>query len=81
MGNERVRKPNIMGIIHNIIVLVCACLGSVEGVAIIFCWTHVVAPTRIGSHNCVCSWAEPARSIHRNLVSMGIASFTRGSQL
>ncbi len=81
MGNWRVRNPNIRGIIHSIMLLVWACLVSVVGMVIIFCWTHMEPPTRMGSKKGILSaWAEPARSIHRKLLFTGTALLTRGSQ-
>jgi hypothetical protein len=43
-----VKNPNISGIIHNIILFVEACLGSTEGIMVIFCISHIEAPTKIG---------------------------------
>ena len=40
--------PNIMGIIHSIMFWLDCCLGSAEGVMVIFCWTQVVAATISG---------------------------------
>ena len=72
IGNDNVRKPNIRGIIQSIIVLVDCCLGSVEGALVIFCWTHVEAPTKTGIISLVGSGS--ARFNHKNELLSGIAS-------
>lgn len=72
------KKPNIAGIIHSIILLVEACLSSAVGMVVIFCMTHIDTPTRIGITNGVGSGR--ARSIHRKLLSMGMTPLTCGSQ-
>ena len=38
----------MMGIIHSIMFWLDCCLGSAEGVMVIFCWTQVVAATMRG---------------------------------
>ena len=43
-----VKKPNISGIIHSIILLVCACRGSADGIMVIFWVSHMEAPTSTG---------------------------------
>lgn len=48
LGKEKVNRPNMAGIIHNIIRLVEACLGSAVGTVVIFCWTHMEAATKTG---------------------------------
>ena len=48
LGNEKVRNASMRGIIHNSMLLVEACLASVVGIIVIFCWTHVEAPTSSG---------------------------------
>ena len=45
----RVKNPNMMGIIHNIILLVDCCCGVADGMVVIFCITHMDAPTSTGS--------------------------------
>jgi hypothetical protein len=50
-GNWNVKNPNITGIIHSMIWFVCACRGSVLRVVVIFCCSHIVAPTSTGSRN------------------------------
>tara|TARA_B100000809_G_scaffold200515_1_gene200787 strand:+ start:870 stop:1085 length:216 start_codon:yes stop_codon:yes gene_type:complete len=44
-----VKKPNIRGIIHSIILLVDACCWLMDGMVVIFCINHIDAPTRTGS--------------------------------
>ena len=41
----------MMGIIHSIMVWLDCCRGSMEGVVVIFCWSHVEAPTISGIMN------------------------------
>tara|TARA_B100001123_G_scaffold419419_1_gene524477 strand:+ start:3272 stop:3457 length:186 start_codon:yes stop_codon:yes gene_type:complete len=45
-GSERVKNPNITGSIHNIILFVDACRGSAAAGVLIFCMTHIEAPTK-----------------------------------
>ena len=71
------KNPNMAGIIQSIILLVDACLSSAVGIVVIFCMTHIDTPTRIGITKGVGSGL--ARSIHRNLLSMGITPCTCGS--
>ena len=81
IGKERVKKPSIKGIIQSIIVYVCCCCGSADGLDIIFCCTHVETPTRIGSQIWnIFSPAGFAKSIHKACVLTGTASLTIGSQ-
>lgn len=40
-----VKKPNMMGIIHSIILLVDSWRESMAGGVLIFCMTHVETPT------------------------------------
>jgi len=44
-----VKKPNIRGIIHSIILLVDACCWLMDGMVVIFCINHIDAPTSTGS--------------------------------
>ena len=44
-----VKNPNIMGIIHNSILLVDACCAEAAGMVVIFCMTYIETPTRIGN--------------------------------
>ncbi len=78
LGKLRVKKPNIAGIIQSMIRLVEAWRSSAVGMVVIFCMTHMEAPTRIGMTTGEGSGA--ARSIHRKLLSMGITLWTWGSQ-
>ena len=48
-GNDNVKNPNIIGIIHNIILLVCSCLGSELLNIETFCCAKVVKATTKGS--------------------------------
>ena len=48
LGKEIVKKPNIIGIIHSIILLVEACLSSIAGIVVIFCITNIDTPTNTG---------------------------------
>lgn len=48
-GKERVKNPNIIGIIQSIILLVCCCLASPVLKVVIFCCNQVVAPTNRGN--------------------------------
>lgn len=43
-----VKKTNIRGISQSIVRLIDCCLGSAVGMVIIFCWIHIVPPTRMG---------------------------------
>ena len=76
LGKVRVMNPSMMGIIHNIILLVCACLGSADGVMVIFCCSQVEAPTSTGSTILVGSGA--ARSNHRKSGFSGMATSENG---
>ena len=71
------KNPNINGIIHNIIRLVDACLGSAEGMDVIFWTRYMDAPTSTGSTGVR---SGRARSHHKNALSNGITSCTCGSQ-
>ena len=77
LGKLSVKKPNMAGIIHSMIRLVEACRSSAVGIVVIFCMTHMDAPTRIGIMKGEGSGA--ARSIQRKLLSMGMTLCTRGS--
>jgi len=71
LGNVVVKKPNINGIIHSIILLVCACLGSAEGIVVIFWVNHMDTPTSTGMTG-VGSGSD--RSTQRNELFIGITS-------
>ena len=77
LGKFSVKNPNITGIIQSIILLVDAWRSSAVGMVVIFCMTHMETPTRTGITNGVGSGS--ARSIHRNLLLMGITLCTLGS--
>ena len=77
LGKVVVKKPNIIGIIHSIIRLVCAWRGSAEGMVVVFCISHIDTPTRTGITGRV---SGCARSSHRKELLMGMTSFTPGSQ-
>ena len=70
LGNDVVKNPNISGIIHSIMRLVDACLGSAEGMTVIFCMRYIDAPTIMGS----AMGSGRARSSHRNWLLSGITS-------
>lgn len=69
LGKVVVKKPNISGIIQSIILLVDACLGSADGMVVIFCIIHIDTATRIGNTG---SLSGSARLSHRKLLSNGI---------
>ena len=48
LGNDIVKKPNIIGIIHSIILFVEACRSSIAGMVVIFCIKNMEIPTNIG---------------------------------
>ena len=62
-----------MGIIHSIMVWLDCCLGSGEGVMVIFCWTQVEAATRIG--NMTGEGSGSPRFSHRNRSLRGAAEW------
>ena len=70
LGKLSVKKPNMAGIIQSIMRLVDAWRSSAVGMVVIFCMTHMDAPTRMGITNGVGSGS--AKSIHRKLLSMGM---------
>ena len=76
LGNDVVKNPNISGIIHSIMRLVDSCLASIAGIVVIFCISHIDAPTRTGMTG-VGSLCP--RFIQRNWVSRGMDAFTQGS--
>ena len=78
LGKDRVKKPNIMGIIHNIVLVVDSVRGSPVGIEVIFCWTHMEAPTSTGITIFVGSGTP--RSSHKKSLFRGTALFTKGSQ-
>ncbi len=72
LGNESVKKPNIRGIIHNIMRLVEACRSSIAGIVVIFCCAHVEAATKMGMIKGEGSGL--ARSSHKKSLSRGTVS-------
>ena len=80
LENCRVKNPKSTGIIHNIIRLVEACLGSADGIAVIFCMRNMDTPTRIGNNGTARGSGRPRSCIHRNELLKGMTSVTRGSQ-
>ena len=76
LSNCVVKKPNIIGIIHSIMRLVDACLGSTAGMVVTFCMRNMETPTRTGR---IGVGSRKPRSSHRKELSRGTASFTRGS--
>jgi hypothetical protein len=73
LGQPREKTPRNMGIIHSIIFWLDCCLGSMEGVMVIFCWTQVDAATSTGRTKLVGSGS--ARLNQRNLSCRGAASY------
>ena len=71
------KNPNITGIIHSIIRLVDCCLGSAEGMVVIFCIRNIDPPTSTGIMRG--EGSDLARSIQRNEESSGITWCTMGS--
>jgi len=65
------------GIIHSIIRLVDCCRESPVGMTVIFCITHMEAPTSTAKRGVGSRWA---RSSHRKRLSRGITWCTRGNQ-
>lgn len=82
LGKEKVKKPNIKGIIHNIILLVEDWRGSAVGIVVIFCCTHIDAPTRTGRMGEVkgLESGRPRLSQRKRLFS-GTSSCTQGSHV
>ena len=76
LGNVVVKKPNIIGIIQSIILLVEAWRGSAEGIVVVFCIRNIDTPTRTGMTG---SESGFARSSHRKVLLMGMTSLTPGS--
>jgi len=66
-----VKNPNIMGIIHSIILLVEACLSSIAGIVVIFCINHMETPTSIGK---IGKGSGLARFNQRKLLFIGTTS-------
>lgn len=49
LAKYTVNRPNIMGIIHNIIRFIDCWRGSPPCSMVIFCCTHMLPPTRMGN--------------------------------
>ena len=73
-------KPRKKGIIQSIILLVEACLGSLETGVVIFCCTQVETPTSTGRTSWVELRSGMDRSSQRNELFKGIEPWTIGSQ-
>lgn len=77
LGKVVVKKPNMIGIIHSIILLVDAWRGSADGIVVVFCIKNMDKPTRTGITGRL---SGCARSSHRNVLFIGMTSLTPGSQ-
>ena len=69
LSKFKVKKPNIRGINQSIILLVDACWAVIDGMVVIFCISHIEAPTSTGSRilkGAGFSLENLARSIDRN---------------
>ena len=71
LGNVKEKNAIINGISHNIIIWLVDWRGSVDGVMVIFCWSHVETKTSTGMTILVGSGSE--RSIQRKAALMGAA--------
>ena len=71
LGRVKEKKAIISGISHSIIIWLVDWRGSVDGVIVIFCWSHVETKTSTGTTTFVGSGSE--RSIHRNAALSGAA--------
>ena len=63
------KKPNITGIIHSIILFVDSWVSLVAGMVVIFCISHIDAPTRMG--RTMGDGSGSAKFSQRNLLSRG----------
>ena len=75
LGNCRVKKANIRGIIQSIIRPWACWAGSADSGVIIFCWSHIDPPTSMGIS---IIGSGTARSNQRNLLSSGTRENTCG---
>ena len=76
LGSVTEKNAIISGINQSIIAWLPACLGSVDGCMVIFCWTHVEAKTRAGMsalRGLPLMDGFSARSIHRKPEFSGAA--------
>ncbi len=74
------KKPNITGIIQRSMRLVDAWRGSAARGVLIFCMTHMEAPTSIAVKYVTMEVSATARSRPRNLLFSGTTWFTMGIQ-
>ena len=78
-GKDSVKKPNIIGIIHSIILFVCSCLASELLNIETFCCAKVVAATINGSNianNPPACWTGFTKSIPIKKLSKGTLFIT-----
>ena len=73
-GKLREKKAIRSGIIHNIMVWLPCCRGSVDGVIVIFCWTQVETKTKMGIK--INDPGLAAKSIPTNSAFNGAAAWT-----
>ena len=82
LSKFNVKKPNISGISQSIILLVDACCAFIDGMVVIFCISHIDAPTSTGSrklNGAGLLLENAARSIDRNWPFSGTTWWTWGS--
>ena len=77
LGNWKVKKVNIAGIIHSIMLLVDCCWGSAVGMVLIFCCTHMEAPTRTGNIGVGSGFSSCS---HKKSLFIGMAEYIPGIQ-
>ena len=77
LGKLRLKKPNIIGSIHSIILFVEAVRSSVGGIVVVFWSSHVEPPTSIGIT--IGDVSGRPKSSHKNEASIGITRWTLGS--
>ncbi len=71
LGRVKEKNAIISGISHSIIIWFVDCLGSVDGVMVIFCCSQVETKTSTGMTTLVGSGSD--RSIHRKAALNGAA--------
>ena len=75
------KNPNINGIIHSIMRLVDSWRASTAGMVVIFCIRNIDRPTKTGrTKGSEESCDDTPRSIHKNLLLIGMTWWTGGSQ-
>ena len=79
VSKPNVKNPNIMGIIHSIILFVDSCCGVVAGVVVIFCITHMDPPTNTAMKYVARDLSARARSRPMNWLSKGTTWCTTDS--